>query len=511
MKVRVLKWVVLATVAFAIIGGSCGPPEYKPCRAPGDRPSGGAPYVEEIASLVRITNRPSHECTPALSPDGKYLAFDAWDPENCYDVSDRNHEAGDFDIWVINAHGGGGYQRVTNNTTDDYYPAWYPDGKRLLFTSERSGHPAIWSRAVDGTNGSQQLSWMGTSDFAGDVDPTGKYIVFSSADRMYREIADIYDQLSSPPFCPAAPRNDPYTWWNARWHPRIYRIDVNGARLTDLGTGLDPQISPDGKRIVYSSMVAGSWDVWIMDINGANKTQITTYPGNETDPCWSPDGRYVAYSKSAPYAKIKYAPNGPLFEEEYWNIWVTSIETGENFQKTFSRWFRDLSPCWGYVDEGDHYRDYIYFHSDRDDYGIRNEYGCDEYISTGFDIYRLDPEMGVAEYDLPDIPKSGGTKVAYSNLIRVLNGTRGTSDVVPGWANRVTEKLTTLGYNCLEPQDTYSETPNYVKVYYRNGAYDLACSVANDLPDVPGITPKLRKMPKNFSWKEEDVVVVLGK
>ena len=132
MKVRFLKWAVLAVVAFAVIGGSCGPPEAYTCgRCPQvcDRPTGGAPYVEEVSALVRITNRPSHDCDPDLSPDGKLLAFESWDPENCYDVPVRNHRAGDFDVWVVGANGGGGYQRVTRNSTDDYYPAWYPDGK----------------------------------------------------------------------------------------------------------------------------------------------------------------------------------------------------------------------------------------------------------------------------------------------------------------------------------------------------------------------------------------------
>ncbi len=499
MKKKILKALLAVAIILPMIGGTCGPPSYYTTGVCG-RPTQGAPHVEEIASIVRITNRPSHDCTPDLSPCGKFVAFASWEPKNYYDVPSRNHIAGDFDIMMVGANGGGGYQRITNNPGDDYYPAWFPSGKEMMITSERSGYPAIWIKPVTGIAGTRKLSWAGTSDFGGDVG--NRFIVFASADRIYNTIADFYWYLQREPMMAEGPGHNPYMEydppWHPRWHPRIFRVDRNGARLTDLGPGIDPQISPDGKKIVFSSVEAGSWDIWIMEIDGKRRTQMTTYTGNETDPCWSPDGKWIAYSKSS-NAEV---PGIGLIEDEYWNIWVTNATSGENIQKTFSRWFRDLSPCWGYVDEGDHFRDSIYFHSDRDNY---------EY--TGFDIYRLDPDMGIEQYDLPDLP-DGRFAPSVSKggpTVRILNGTRSTTDAVPKWAARVTEKLQAKGYNCLEPKNTFSEVPNYIKVYYRGGYYDFAMQISRDIPDVPNLKPALRKMPSNFRWKEADVIVVLGK
>jgi len=496
MLQKLVRFAIAPVIILLLIGGTCAPPGTYYRAGVCERPSGGAPAVEEVASLVRITNRPSHDCTPDLSPDGKHLAFESWEPNNFYDVPSRNYFAGDFDIWMVGAHGGGGYQRITNNSTDDYYPAWYPDGKRLLFTSERSGYPSIWAKSANGVSGTQKLSWMGTCDFSGDVGPHGKNIVFSSADTLYPTIADVYWHFSYSPMVPQAPRSNPYYYsdpsWHPRWHPRIYRMDPNGARLTDLGSGFDPNISPDGKRIVYSSFVGGTWDVWVMDINGQNKIQITTYPGNEIDPCWSPDGRWIAYSKSAPGSE---AGRG-LIEDEYWNIWVTNIETGENIQKTFSRYFRDLSPSWGYVDEGDHYRDYIFFHSDRDDFE-----------HTGYDIYRLDPDMGIEQYDVPDKPKGHSVKketkpekkMNYPK-VQVLNSTS-----ISGWATKVGYELEKEGLNVVNVANTQHEKYlPHSKIYYYPEYKDFAIKLAYMMPGDQYVYSA------KWDMGEADITVVLG-
>lgn len=502
---KIVKVLIATAIIIPLIGGTCGPPSYQSTGVCG-RPTNGAPHIEEVASIIRVTNRPSHDCTPDISPDGKYVAFASWESKNYYDVPARNRPSGDFDIYLVSSIGGGGYQRVTNNPADDYYPAWFPESNRILFTSERTGYPAIWVKHFSGMTGTQKISWAGGSDFGGDV--SKQFIVFASSDQLYTSISSFYWHLSQNPIEPSRAGSNPYInsekEWHPRWHPRIYRMDLNGARLTELGSGIDPQISPDGKSIVYASEEAGSWDIWIMDIDGKRKIQMTSYTGNESDPCWSPDGNWIAYSKSAPNA----VPGLGLIDDEYWNIWVTNVNTGENIQKTFSRWFRDLSPCWGYVDEGDYRRDYIYFHSDRDNWE-----------NTGFDIYRLDPDMGIEKYDLPDKAKGSMVSDNYSSapysagkpIVRVLNGTRKTDDEVPKWAERVTSKLRGLGYNCLDPKNTFVEVPNYIKIYYGEGYNNDASKIAGQIPDIPEINSVIRKMPANFRWKEEDIIIVLGK
>ena len=68
-----------------------------------------------------------------------------------------------------------------------------------------------------------------------------------------------------------------------------------------------PSISPDGRRIAWTSNRADTsqgvlepdrinWDVWVADINGANPQQLTTGPGVDTEPTWSPDGAQIYWA-----------------------------------------------------------------------------------------------------------------------------------------------------------------------------------------------------------------------
>ncbi len=58
-----------------------------------------------------------------------------------------------------------------------------------------------------------------------------------------------------------------------------------------------PNWSPAGDLIVYQKYSSGQWDLWVMDAGGTDKRQLTFRRGDETDPSFSPDGRWVIYSE----------------------------------------------------------------------------------------------------------------------------------------------------------------------------------------------------------------------
>ena len=90
-----------------------------------------------------------------LAPDGARAAVV---------MADRN--MGNRDIWVVEL-GSGALARITSHPTNDWFPVWSPDGKQLLFASERAATPNFYRIATDGA-GEESLVPLGV-DFGGSV------------------------------------------------------------------------------------------------------------------------------------------------------------------------------------------------------------------------------------------------------------------------------------------------------------------------------------------------------
>ncbi|MDX1524174.1 MAG: hypothetical protein R3264_21265, partial [Anaerolineae bacterium] len=61
------------------------------------------------------------------------------------------------------------------------------------------------------------------------------------------------------------------------------------------GQASHPDWSPVADEIVYQSPESGSWDLYLVNIDGSNQRRLTTDAGLEGLPVWSPDGQWVAY------------------------------------------------------------------------------------------------------------------------------------------------------------------------------------------------------------------------
>lgn len=80
---------------------------------------------------------------------------------------------------------------------------------------------------------------------------------------------------------------------------RLVRFDRGGNRLGFVGKpGAFGQIalSSDDKRVVIERLLAGNWDLWLLELSTGILSRLTRHPATDRDPVWSPDGRQIAFS-----------------------------------------------------------------------------------------------------------------------------------------------------------------------------------------------------------------------
>jgi Tol biopolymer transport system component len=79
----------------------------------------------------------------------------------------------------------------------------------------------------------------------------------------------------------------------------IYLVNADGTglqRLTSLpGADIQPTWSPDGSRLAFASDRSGNFDIFVMDASGTGIFNLTKSPGDDFLPAWSPDGSKIAY------------------------------------------------------------------------------------------------------------------------------------------------------------------------------------------------------------------------
>jgi len=241
---------------------------------------------------VRLTETDSNERTPRWSPDGRRLIF----------ASDRdgNRELYVMDLSLaVSGEGDAALVNLTQHPAPDWQPAWSPDGNRVAFSSHRDDNWEIYVVDVDGGN-LERLTDHSESDFSPSWSPDGRQLVFAS--RRYVD-AD------------------------------LFAIDVETGELTQLTQGelneFDPAWSPDGKWIAYVTQIGDQGDVHVMRADGADPINLTNSPyANDFQPTWTPDGQWVVFVSYATaegdHELYRMRPDGSevtrLTNDEYDNL-----------------------------------------------------------------------------------------------------------------------------------------------------------------------------------------------
>ncbi len=216
-------------------------------------------YAYDLVSgdLVRLTTTSGVlDSEPAWSPDGSSIAFTRMS-------SDQESRS---EVWIMNADGGNQHWIGV----EGFAAKWSPDGRRFIYSSNRSGNYEIYTSNIDGTD-ERQLTFTSTDETFPTWSPDEGRIAFSASTGEWNTVenASTYE---------------------------IYVMDADGSNLHQLTDNAsfdgNPRWSFDGRYITFSSdrSRTGHWEIYVMNADGTNVRRVTTTPSIATaiNPVWRP-------------------------------------------------------------------------------------------------------------------------------------------------------------------------------------------------------------------------------
>ncbi len=303
------------------------------CAAPA-MAAGRAMTIDDLLAVKSVSD-------PQASPDGKLVAY-------VVSEVDRAAEKSNSDLYLVQV-AGGEPRRLTTSPGADNHPRWSPDGKTIAFNSTRGGSMQVWLLPVDGGE-ARQVTKLAV-DASGPIwSPKGDTIAFAA--RVYpgktpeetaavdeakgkeKSKVKVYDKLMV--------RH--WDEWDDGKRSHLFVADVATGKARDLtprleantppapfGGSSDYGFAPNGNELAFTAEPVKdmAWstntDVWIVSTAGNEPQNLTAEnPGADAQPCYSPDGDYLAY--------LSQARAG--FEADRWALRVRDRSDGETSDVT---------------------------------------------------------------------------------------------------------------------------------------------------------------------------------
>ena len=226
--------------------------------------------------LYASTHKGGNACPPPPPTDSKKYLWPVY---------------ADFDIFVADKKGKI-VKQLTNTEGYDAEATVSPNGKKIVFTSDRSGDLELWTMDMDGSNQKQVTFGLGY-DGGAFFSPDSKKLVFrASRPQTEEDIKEYKDFLQKHLVAPTS--------------MEIYTCNVDGSdlkQITHLGkANWAPFFLPSGKKIIFSSNHHSTrgydFQLYTIDIDGTNLEQITTDSYFNAFPMFSPDGKRLCWSSN---------------------------------------------------------------------------------------------------------------------------------------------------------------------------------------------------------------------
>ena len=276
-----------------------------------------APHPVTIDDYFQV--REVHD--PQISPDGRWVAYEV---STASLKDDKNENR----IWMLAAAGGDPIA-LTAEKISSSHPRWSPDGKFIAFLSARDeGKTQVW--LLNRLGGEAQKltdTPQDVDDFAWSPDSRRLVLVLrdpspeeleafaekdkdSTDEKAAKEGKEKKPKTQKPWIIDRLQFKEDEIGYLDRRRTHLYSFDVATRAQSQITSGdyddQQPAWSPDGKSLAFSSNRSkpdpdATYDtnIWVVSADnsdkGAHVTQVTTNPGEDRSPAWSPDGKSIAY------------------------------------------------------------------------------------------------------------------------------------------------------------------------------------------------------------------------
>ena len=219
-------------------------------------------YRFSAEGLEQLTHGPGDPTGPVWSPDSEYIAFSKW-------------SNGRTNLWLLNVSDGS-TTRLTNLRADEGDPQWTPDSRWILFSSNGLNNGGINAVSLE------------TGEIASLIPQTLEYSIFEPG--LSSDGGTLY-----------------YTYAHLDESRDIYSVSIRQAPGSPPASSGEPQLvlggdqdqdqaapSPNGDLLAY---VSGD-HIRVLDLETGRDWQVTTGPGSQSNPSWSPDQRQIFFTNT---------------------------------------------------------------------------------------------------------------------------------------------------------------------------------------------------------------------
>jgi len=243
------------------------------------------------SNLRRLTtNETAEDSYPVFSPDGSKIVFES-------------NRTGNFEIYIMNTDGSN-QQQLTDTPEDEVSSSWSPDGSKITFVSFRNGKTSeVYVMDADGSN-ETRLTQNDFDDEAPHFSPNGKFIATESGkDRTRRQIYVMNADGSNHKAITNMESYQGYPTWSSDGSKLFFDSDKNGGgiysvnkdgtdlkKVTEQGSGTFINHAPDGSKILFYGTKNGEehGGLYTMDSDGQNWKKINNDNFQYIAATWNP-------------------------------------------------------------------------------------------------------------------------------------------------------------------------------------------------------------------------------